>query len=356
MSAKNLQDSKEKKKEHDDINKFLDQAVAKNNRIMKRKAKRAMNREASTSSNSTTPGTTSSTAPASGNVLDKTPLINAQQEKSAEDLTKIADQMWKQVKEIVKSDESFVKLPDKKKLDYFRDKLKHGEFMTEFPIVSRYMICMGQYSSKAFNRFLEKIRITVHPPPDKREKGYMEDQWVRRQADYVRYLWEAYQKGKHYDNAEAKWVWESSYKNLKGEFDDFRNKYKEIEKNSKEEKEILKVSNLKDLLARLVSGEQTLSDDDNKRLIGMLKDQQYKRRFKNTMEELRNKAKVLPATCTGYGAGPEDKTDPNAPKIRMIEHVAPEDMSKIPQHLHLDEKTAKELPGYLDSIQEETYE
>ena len=79
---------------------------------------------------------------------------------------------------------------------------------------------------------LDKIRMVMHPPPDKREKNYMEDQWIRRQADYVRFLWEAYQKG-HFNNAEAKFIWEDSYTKLKGEFDDFRNIYKQVENDTK---------------------------------------------------------------------------------------------------------------------------
>ena len=280
-------------------------------------------------------------------------MMEEQNLKSADEIIKIADSMYKQLKDIVKTDPAFTKLEDKKKLDHFREKLNHREFMTEYPIVSRYMICMGQYSSKAFRRFLEKIRITIHPPPDKRAKGYMEDQWVRRQADYIRYLWEAYQKG-HYNTSEAKWVWEDSYNKLKGEFDDFRDKYKSIEEHTKEEKKTLSASNAKDLLERLKTGLQGLNEADSNKLIESLKDKLFKRRFSNALVQLRQVRKETPPVCESKGMGPpENETAPEQKNtITMIEHVDPARMNEVPEHMRLDETTAKKLPGYLDSVRE----
>jgi hypothetical protein len=258
--------------------------------------------------------------------------------------------MWKKLKETLKEVKEFPEWEDKKKLDYFRDKLKYSEFMTEFPIVSRYLVVMGQYSNKAFSRMLYRIRTVQHPPADKREKGYIEDQWVRRQADYIRYLWEAYQKN-HYSTVEAGYVWEDAYTKLKGEFDDFRNKFKKIEEKTKEEKEKFKADNAKDLLKRLSTGKQTLSDGEMNSLMDTLRLKLNRRRFSNVLEQLCKLRAEIPATAEGFGRGPDDPdvVNKDKPKIRMIEHVNENRMHEIPKNLILDDRTAKELPGFLDS-------
>lgn len=264
---------------------------------------------------------------------------NATQTK--ETLLNLANEMYTKLKEIVKVDNDFTKLPDKKKLDYFRTTLGYNEFMNEFPIVARYMICMGQFSKKAFSRFLEKIRSTVHPPADKREKGYMEDQWIRRQADYVRYLWEAYQKG-HYNNAEAKWVWEDSYKKLKGEFDDFRDKYKSIEKTTKEEKQQLKGALAKDLIQRLATAKQTVSKAEAERLLSVARELLVKRRFKNVLYELIGRGILLEANTAACGRGQRESTtedeapDSSKPVIRMVETVDADRINDVPAEYRMD--------------------
>jgi hypothetical protein len=277
--------------------------------------------------------------------------VASQDMKTADELVALAGEMYKTLKEHVKNNPEFMDWEDKKKLNYFLEKYNYTEFRKEFPIVVRYMICMGQYSSKAFRRFLNKTQSVVHPPPDKREKGYMEDQWVRRQADYVRYLWESYQRG-HYNTAEAGWVWEDSYKKLKGEFDDFRDSYKAVETKTKEEKETFKAANAKDLLERLKTGQQTLSDADAQNLIEALKDKVYKRRFTNTLAQLLATRKSTVATSEGSGTGPEEEVvDKSKPTIHMVEHLADESrIGEVPEHMLLDEATAKKLPGFVSNL------
>lgn len=263
-----------------------------------------------------------------------------------EALIALADTIWKKVKEIVKSIPDFTKWDDKEKLKYFNETLNFKEFMNEFPIVSRYQICMGQYSSKAFGRFLDKIRNTIHPPPEKREKDYMRDQWIRRQSDYVRYLWESYQK-RHFDNAEAQWVWQSTYKQLKGEFDDFTNKYKEIEKNTKEEKVKLSADNAKDLLERLKTGLQKLSPEDEKILLRELHDIVYKRRFANAMAQITSDVKLTEHSCEGQGQMPEvDEETKKKATITMVEHLADDNrLGEVPENLRMTEEEYNKLPG-----------
>ena len=264
-----------------------------------------------------------------------------QAENNLNDLIQIANGMYKQLKDIVKADgERFTQMPDKNKLQFFREELKYDEFMKEFPVTTRYLICMGQYSSKAFRRFLNKIKMAVHPPLEERPKGYMEDQWIRRQSDYVRFLWESYQKG-HWNNNDANAIWQESYERLKGEFDDFRDKYKEIEKSTKLEKKQHNAEVAKELLERYANGIQSpKTDEEKKELLRILQDQVYRHRFNKSLVELKEKTKLIEPVSQGRGmhTGSEDK-----PTIRMIEHINPDRMHEVPEHMKLTKDELKHM-------------
>jgi hypothetical protein len=257
-------------------------------------------------------------------------LSNEKYEEMVKTLTDIASKMWKDIKEKIKETPSFMEWEDKEKLDYFRDTLKYDEFMNEYPVMTRYMVCMGQYSKKAFTRFLTKIRVTKHP--DKCEKGYKEDQWVQRQADYVQYLWEAYQKN-HINSAERRMVWTDAYKSLKGEFDEFRDRYKSVEEATKVEKKELMAHNARDLIRRLADGDQTLSDEEMLSLRIKLIAKLRKKRMRDVLSELTSNTKQTKAACQGFGTGPEQEDETNKPRIVMTEHVAEDRMKTIPEEL-----------------------
>lgn len=241
-----------------------------------------------------------------------------------------ANEIWKVLKAYVVANPDFKALKDQDKLELFRTKFGYAMFMDEFPIVSRYMVCHGQYSPKAFDRMLMKIEKTVHPPPDKREPGYMEDQWVMRQADYVQYLWESYQK-RHQNTAERQWVWKFTYDNLKKEFDDFRNMHKEIEERVKTEKKTLAGQNARELLMRLASGEQNLNPDEEALLLEELK----------TVFEKKTSAEANPDAQQEEEDSQEYNFDKQKdPKILMIETIDVERMKEID-----DKYKPKELVG-----------
>jgi hypothetical protein len=169
---------------------------------------------------------------------------------------------------------------------------------------------------------LDKMVMTKHP--ENRPSGYMEDQWIRRQADYVQYLWEAYQT-RHHNTAERQYIWQESYKRLKGEFDDFRDMHKEIEQKVKQEKKELAAKNVRELLNRIGEKTQNISKTDTLYLMDQLQHLAYKKMFSNCLKEL---LVIRPETiykCAGQGKGPEKE----APKITMIETVEVERMNEI---------------------------
>ena len=232
-----------------------------------------------------------------------------------------ATEIWKTLKLHVKKDASFKELENQDKLEVFRTKLGYATFMEEFPIVSRYMICYGQYSEKAFERMLRKIETVVHPPPDKRDKGYMEDQWVRRQADYVQYLWESYQK-RHQNTAERQWIWQTTYDRLRKEFDDFRDMHKDVEERVKNERKTLAGQNARELLERVKSGKQQLTSEEEEFLL----------------EQLRT---VFDKKVNGIEDETQETTPDNS-KILMIETVDTNRMNEIDDKYKFNEHKGME--------------
>lgn len=274
---------------------FLDQEIAKNKLLTEQNPITVESKTNNTTSNSGV------------NITSETISID--------DLVAKIDAMWAVVKKHVKTTPEFKDYEDKKKLDFFRPMF--GKEMEENPIVTRYMICLGQYRSKAFRKMLEKTKNMVHPPPDKREKGYMEDQWIRRQADYVQFLWEEYQRG-HYNNAERTWVYQEAYERLKGEFNDFRDMHKEVEKRIEEEKKTLAGRNVRDLLQRLKTGKQQLSNEEEDFLRQELRKVLIKSNYRIVLKELKETHTEIEPTCVAQGQGEE--VDERKKQITVIEN------------------------------------
>ena len=247
-----------------------------------------------------------------------------------------ATAMWAVVKEY-RDAPAVKKLSDKQKLTYFREKHSFGMLMDELPIVTRYMICMGQYSAKALARVIDKSARMVHPPVDKRPKDYTQEQWICRQADYVQYMWEEYNKKKHYNMAERKYVWDSTYKLLKGEFDDFKNLHTDLTEKVEEEKKELSGAMARDLLQRIHEKTQPLADADSQALAVDLVNLLYKKAFDNVMTELTTEYPPLLESFTSYGTN-ENTNEKQT--MRMIETVDTDRMAEIP-----DQYKPEELRG-----------
>lgn len=218
---------------------------------------------------------------------------------------KIANKMWDAIKTHVKEDPKFVEMSDNDKIAVYQ-KSEFKEFYTEFPIVCRYMICMGQFSNKAFKRYLIKCKNVKHDPVKSREKNYSEDQWVMRQADYIRYLWESYQR-QHYKSSEAQNIWKHAYQTLKKEFDDFRNLHEEIENKLKDDEKNNKGTLAKELLKRIANQEQSLDENSTINLLEKLKEQVLEQRKKVLIKSIENDVETIPPTRIAKGCRKELK-------------------------------------------------
>ena len=301
-----------------------------NNRNQRRKEKLLRSRKVDdiptldeqipTESEKNTPVDTSESTTVVEKLADKNTLREQQMA-----ILEAANELYKFVKEYNKKHPEFAGMSDKQKIDLFRGKLGYSKLMDELPIVTRYMICMGQYSSKALKKVIDKSEKMVHPPPEKREKDYMQDQWIRRQADYVKYMADHYNAGKHCTQAELNYIWNQTYKLLKGEFDDFKDMHTEIEKKVKDEKKVLVGKNVRDLVTRLHSGKQSLTTEEEVILKSQLTNILIKKSFKNVMEEMLELYEPVEPVIESVGKG----TATPSQKITMIETVDVERMEEI---------------------------
>jgi adenine C2-methylase RlmN of 23S rRNA A2503 and tRNA A37 len=130
---------------------------------------------------------------------------------------------------------------------------------------------MGQFSVNAFKKYLLKCKNVEHDSIKSKERGYSEDQWIQRQSDYVRYLWESYQKI-NFSKIESDDIWKNTYEILKQEFKDFKDLHKNIEDKLDKEKITNKEEMVKELLSRLANNEQSLDDTTTKNLIASLQE------------------------------------------------------------------------------------
>ena len=196
-----------------------------------------------------------------------------------------ADRLYEDLKKRIVEDPLFAQKPDSEKIDIYQ-KSEFKEFYIGFPIVSRYMICMGQYNAKAFKKFLIKCQNTKST--ERKETDTPEELWVQRQADYIKYLWESYQKP-HFNREHANDIWRHAYKTLLNEFKDFKDLHKTIEDRLKVDDKNNKTSMVKELLHRISNNEQTLDSDSSKELIIKLQDQIFVQRKNKVLADIKDR-------------------------------------------------------------------
>lgn len=98
----------------------------------------------------------------------------------------------------------------------------YQDFNSKYAIVARYMLINEEYSPKAFEKYLFKLRVN----------GFKDqDGWADRQADYVKYLFIEYNKREEKDKkklaTDADVIWRESKKNLLEEVQSFKKDFEE---------------------------------------------------------------------------------------------------------------------------------
>lgn len=236
-----------------------------------------------------------------------------------------AEQIWLNVQVLMKSDK-YSQMNDEQKINLIQRDF--SEFYKNFPIVSRYMICLGQYKMKAFKRMLIKYdevskkdkgksvepkksiedrRREIREGSAKKEsESKQEKLWIERQADYVRFLWEECQQD-GFERKDSDSIWQHTYDTLKKEFDDFRDLHKNMEEKTKKDSVKHKKELLYEMSKRIIDGAQSLPDDSAKSLLNKLRDLAYKQRSKKVIKQLLSNASPINPCIEGEGNNEDAK-------------------------------------------------
>lgn len=212
----------------------------------------------------------------------------------------MAFKMWDSVKARARDDPSFIDMKDTIKIDLY-EKSEFKDFYTSFPLVSRYMICMGQFTEKAFTRFLKK-RAVLMPA----NQQLSEDDWLKSQAFYIRYLWESYQK-KHFNMSDAQKIYDNAYETLTKETADFKAMHDNIEKKLETDEKRSKSEMVKEVLGRLVNQEQSLDTSTTRDLIYKLQKRVDEQRRKSVIAQINNDVALIRPTRMATGLRKELK-------------------------------------------------
>lgn len=174
------------------------------------------------------------------------------------------------------------------------------EFYKNFPIVARYMICLGQYRMTAFRRMLIRCNETKAPQGQENTKDMNEKLWVDRQADYVRFLWEDYQDGNSFSTSDSDVIWKQTHVLLTQEFQQFKDLHSDAENKIKHDATKHKKELLYEMSSRIITGQQILNESAASTLLDKLKTKLFKQRYNTVVTTIQNTKQIKP-TCESIG-------------------------------------------------------
>jgi hypothetical protein len=212
-----------------------------------------------------------------------------------------AENLWNDIKKRIKETPDFVKTTDDDKLKIYQNN-EFKDFYTSYPIVCRYAICMGQYSSKAFKKFLQIFK-SMKEKTRSSSKDTKMDEWVKCQASYIKFLYQAYSR-KIYSEREAQMVWQQAYNTLKQEFADFEKMQSEVEERLKKEEKYNRSEIVREMAKRISNEEQSLSTNSTNQLVDKLKIQVMKQRWRNMVSQVKSNVERIQPTSISRGKIP----------------------------------------------------
>lgn len=328
-----LQNGKKKNVIDEDM-KLLDEFAEENKKILEQQnaeAKAAVNEE-------------SEKKPEGEKSKEEYPLNDISHIKNADEMVAHMAKVYQLILAFQKLHPEFEKETDKKKVDIVRDKLKLDKIIEAYPIVTRYIICFGQFSEKAFRDFLRQCEKSTTNPAEYQKPGARDDKWCQLQANYVTLLWKEYNKHRHPSEGEKKMVWNQTYQLLKKTFTDMKSKQKDAEKLVKEEKQAFIADKFKDYLERLKEGKQKIEAADEEQVRLMLEHVIYKGKMKEVFNQLKEKVPEIEPQFIRAGRMPEHEAERRKrATIKMTEYVDAERMHEIPDKYKPEELKGMEM-------------
>lgn len=234
-----------------------------------------------------------------------------------------ANEMWAEIKRVsaavaatddsktraLKKEWSEKKVNDR--IGYFQS-LGYNDFITKFAVPVRYMVSYTEYREDVFRKYLARLKTL----------GYnSQDDWIDRQADYVKMLWRAYHP--HARTTEAQLEWKRARESIKDEMDSFKTDYDKAKVKADERKKVV--------------------DDDHRGILKNLLDKDPRGR-----ERLEQMYKAFISRQTGSTASDTDIYAAAAADV--AEQVAAAELSD--GKFHIDEEKDKQIRDNIAAIEE----
>lgn len=163
-----------------------------------------------------------------------------------------AKAVWKDIKTTMKKEPLVKVMSESDRISYFYK--IYSDFYQRFPIVARYMVSLGQFSSVAFDRYLRYCDMHI-------DKGLKKESiWLDQQATYVKFLYQAYHP--HCSVKELDGVYDEAMSSLKSEFNDFQDKIRGAKMAFKEREGQCQVSRFRNLEKEMILESDKVSVDD----------------------------------------------------------------------------------------------
>ena len=181
--------------------------------------------------------------------MDTSEYTILKQNYSEDDLKKIkefnnncinaAQSLLKYNRNKLSNDDTYLKLSDKDRIMKIQSMDEYKEFCKQLPIVSKYIIALGLFSSKAFNKYLD-WKSNVRPSDyirnkminNPREQELWKNKYVY--GIYVKYLYQ--EKNKHINLSEINQAYKLTVDALNEESNTFFDLYEKELKNMEETK------------------------------------------------------------------------------------------------------------------------
>jgi hypothetical protein len=169
------------------------------------------------------------------------------------------------------------KLSDEEKMSIFSNQFK--EFSKNFSIVSKYMVCLKMYNRKCLRKLIKLAEARL-------STGDREDEWIRCQASYVKNIMLSYN-----DKLDGKKIFEEAYRELKREFEEFRQLHKEAELEIKEREKQHK----RELIWEMVDEMKyrAVSEEDKIKIKNALMDRKYEQNFRKVIKQIPNEVMYI---------------------------------------------------------------
>lgn len=148
------------------------------------------------------------------------------------------------VRQMAATTYKYEELTDEQKIDMVMTNEQYRRFYMQFPVVARFIVCVNQYSAKAFRRYVAS-KCAPYAKPKEGEPS----REIHLQARYVQNLWESLHP--HAPKSASNAMYNQSLRSLEAEEKAFKERYSKIEADYSSKHEANQIEKLKELVNEL---------------------------------------------------------------------------------------------------------